>query len=123
MGIDDKNFENIKYEDLLGILERHIGDGNDPYTEDQVLKIIRWIEETSVNSLLLDMILDGEIDIIFDEEIATKKDLGDNDLLFTLSKKRVSEMKSLGFNFENENEKKDISILKNLNLFSGGTIQ
>ena len=69
-------FESSEIEEIC---TNHIENEKDPYTEEQVLHIIKWIEETRLQETLLDMVLDGMLDIVFTEEGE------ENEILFTSS--------------------------------------
>ena len=83
---EDEDFRDdglIKFEELKGICERHIENGNDPYTEDEFRQIVQWAEETIMNNSILGLVLDGTLDVIFDPDQI--KQLGEDGLLFALS--------------------------------------
>lgn len=102
----------MKFEDIKDICQRHILEGNRPYDEDEFLKIMRWIEDTMFNHILLNLVFKGKVDIVFDEDKIEELGNGEDGLLFTLTKEG-KEM--LGQQVEENSEPtSDISILKSI---------
>ena len=80
-------------DEVDGIRNRHIEEGHKPYSDKEFGQIVRWMEEVSINQILLNMVLDGGIDIVFDSE--KMKDLEENGnvgFLFALTKSKSAEM-------------------------------
>jgi len=95
----------LKFSELRDICEQHIENGNPAYNEEEFLKIVRWLEETKINNILLGLILDGKIDIIFDPEKIAEANVDEKDgLLFTMSNSARAEMEELGLFQEDEEE-------------------
>jgi hypothetical protein len=57
---------------MLGLLEQ-----NEEICEDDILKVIRWVEDTRLNSMLLELVLESQLNIGFK----------DGDLSFFTAKK------------------------------------
>ena len=82
----------LKFEEMRGICERHIANGHDPYNEEEFEKIVKWAEETIMNNSILGLVLDGTLDVIFDEE--KLNELGEDGLLFSLSPEAKKELEN-----------------------------
>jgi len=82
----------FEIEEIENICKTHIEEGHDPYTEVEVEKIIRWIEEIRIGEVLLNLVVDGKIDVIFDYEKIDKMD--EDGLLFGLTKKMTMEIEN-----------------------------
>lgn len=87
---DDMDLGLVKFGELKGICERHIENGNKPYNEDEFNQIVNWFEETRMNQSMLNMVLEGTLDIVFDED--KLEEIGEEGLLFTLSKEAKEKM-------------------------------
>lgn len=84
-GEDDLD-DMVTSSEVDGIFNRHIDEGNDPYSDDDLDQIYQWIEETRLADLVLHMVLDGKLDIVVHP--------GD-DLRFILTKKAIQEVESM----------------------------
>ena len=104
---DDMDLGLIKFGELKGICERHIENGNEPFNEDEFNQIVRWFEETRMNQSMLTMVLEGTLDIVFDEE--KLDEIEEEGLLFTLSKDARAKL---------DKEKLDIGL--DIDLTTGG---
>jgi hypothetical protein len=98
---DDMDLGMIKFGELKGICERHIENGRPAFSEDEFNQIVRWFEETRMNQSMLTMVLEGTLDIVFDED--KLDDIEEDGLLFTLSNKAKAQL-------DEENESKDIDL-------------
>jgi len=93
----------VGFDEIAGVCQRHIEEGNIPYTEEQALKIMKWMEETKLNTILLNLLLDGKIDVIYDEEKIKKyESIGDFGLLFGLTEKGRIEAREGGDNSDED---------------------
>jgi len=106
----------IKYEEVEGICKRHIEEGHDPYTEDQFHKIYQWMEETRFNDVILQMVLDGKLDIVFDEEKLEELD-DENGLLFALTQQAKDEVERMGIKPPDPNS---IGLMNNIRFTKDG---
>lgn len=106
-------------DEIADICNRHVEEGHEPYTKEEFDRITKWIEETSINQLLLKMVLDGGIDIVFDQEKLKKmEEKGECGLCFTLTKSKSAEMNMMEIPITD-----DMPKFIDLNLFRGGTKQ
>ena len=85
----------ISFAEMASICQRHIDNDNSPYTDKEFTKIMSWVQETCLNQTLLNLVLKGKIDVVFDlekmERVLGKKEADElsilgKDLLFTMTK-------------------------------------
>lgn len=92
---DGEDFGLINSSEIESVVENHLLNEQPPYTEEELTKVVMWMEETRMNGILLNLILEGKIDVTFNPEKLAEAMMDDRDgLLFTMTKRARDEMEN-----------------------------
>jgi len=103
---DNEDLEFVTFEELKGIAERHIENGHDKYTDVEFEEIIKWVQDVRLNEILLNLVMEGELDLSYDI------DRPDDGILFSGKSvdkeiKKSNTILNLDFGEENDNSGMD----------------
>jgi hypothetical protein len=84
---DTEDLGLFNFEEIAGICKRHIGSTGRAYDEDQLVQVVRWIEGVRIGEILLKMVLDGDVDVVFNEN--------SNEVMFALGEAGIKRLNGL----------------------------